>query len=152
MAGETYHGIRLHTISLALPDRQWTHLVGDRLEAALGIVDDKLLIAAGRDALPTLKNALDRLKGAGAKEVPPLEITVAVAPVARLLATVGQDPGLKANAALLAGLFRSDDGKGCATLSAQCIPRGVRLRLRVDDKVLRGLIALAQTLGTYLPR
>ena len=152
MAGETYHGIRLHTISLALPDRQWTPLVGDRLEAAVGIADDKVLIAAGRDALPTLKSALDRLKTAGAKEVPPLKITVAVAPVARLLATVAQDPGLKANAALLAGLFSNSNDKGCDTLSVQRIPRGVRLRLRVDDKVLRGLIALAQTLGTYLPR
>ena len=150
MAGETYHGIRLHTISLALPDRQWRPLGDDRLEAALGIADDKVLIAAGRDALATLKNALDRLKTAGAKEVPPLKITVAVAPVARLLATVGQDPGLKANAALLAGLFH--DGKGCVTLSAHGIPRGVRLRLRGDDKVLRALITLAQTLGTYLPR
>jgi hypothetical protein len=53
---------------------------------------------------------------------------------------------------MLAGLFQNDDGKGCVTLSARRIPQGVRLRLRADEKVLKGLISLGQMMGTYLPR
>jgi hypothetical protein len=151
MAAETYHGFHLHAISLATPDRQLVPLVGDRLETVVGIADDKVLVAVGRDAVATLKTAIDRLKSVGGKEVPPLEITVAVARVARLLAAVGEDPRLKANAVMLAGLFQNDDGKGRATLSAQSIPRGVQLRLRVDEKVLRVLLLLGQMIGTYLP-
>ena len=150
MAAETYNGIHLHTISLATPDRQLVPLVGDRLDTAVGIADDKVLIAVGRDAAPTLKNAIDRLKSTGAREVPPLEITVAVAPVARLLAKVGEDPCLKAGAAMLAGLLQNDDGKGCVTLLARRIPRGVRLRLRVDQEVLKVLRAWPEG-RPYLP-
>ena len=95
MAVETYNSFQLHTISLAVPDRQLAPLVGDRLEIAVGIADDKVLIAVGRDAVPTLKNAIGRLKSTGVREVPPLKITVAVVPVARLLATFGEDPALR---------------------------------------------------------
>jgi hypothetical protein len=152
IGAETYNGIHLHTISLAMSDRQLAPLVGDRLETAVGIADDKVLIAVGRDAVSTLKNAIDRLKGTDAKEAPPLKITVAVAPAARLLATVGEDPSLKANAAMLAGLFQNDDGKACVTLSAQHIPQGAQMRLRADENVLRALTLLAQMIGTYLPK
>ena len=148
---ETYHGVHLHAISLAAPDRRLAPLVGDRLDAVVGIADDKLLIAVGRDAAPTLKDAIDRLKSTGAKETPPLEITVAVAPVARLLAEVGEDPDLKAGAAMLAGLFPNNDGKGCVTLSARRIPRGVHLRLQADKDVLKALLSLGRMIGAYLP-
>jgi hypothetical protein len=152
MAAETYNGIHLHTIFLAVPDRQLAPLVGDRLEIVVGIADDKVLVAVGPGAAPAIKNAIDRLKSSGVGEVPPLKITMAVAPVARLLATVGEDPRLKASAAMLAGLFQNGDAKGCVTLSAQRSPRGVQLRLQVDEKVLGALIALGQMMGTYLPR
>jgi hypothetical protein len=125
--------------------------VGDRLEIAVGIADDKVLIAVGRDAVPTLKNAIGGLRSTGAKEVPPLKTTVAVVPVTRLLATVCEDPRLKASAAMAAGLFQNDGGKACVTLSAERIPQGVHLRLRADQKALRGLISLGQMMGTYLP-
>jgi hypothetical protein len=151
VGAETYYGFHLHTISLAAPDRQLLPLVGDRLHAVVGIADDKLLIAAGRDALPTLKNAVDRLKRTGAKEVPPLKITAAVAPVARLLAKVGEDQDLKAGAAVLAGLFPNNGGQGCVTLSARRIPRGVHLRLQADKELLKALLSLGRMIGAYLP-
>ena len=148
---QTYHGACLHTISLATPDRRLVPLVGDRLDAVVGIADDKVLIAVGRDAAATLKSAIDRLKSTGAKDVPPLEITVAVAPVARLFAKVAEDPCLKADAAMLAGLFENDEGKGCVTLSARCIPRGVHLRFQVDQEVLKVLCSRGRSIGAYLP-
>ena len=151
MGAETYHGMHLYTISLPTPDRQLVPLVGHRLDAVVGIVDDKVLIAVGRDAASTLKNAIDRLKSTGAKEVPPLEITVAVAPVARLLAKVGEGPSLKAGAAMFAGLFQNDDSKGWVTLSARQIPRGVHLRLQADKEVLKVLTSLGRMIGAYPP-
>jgi hypothetical protein len=151
LAAQTYHSVHLYAISLATPEPQLVPLVGNRLDAVVGIADDKVLIAVGRDAVPTLESAIDRLKSTGAKEVPPLEITVAVAPVARLLANVAEDPCLKAGAAMLTGLFQNDDGKGCATLSARCIPRGVHLRLRVNQEVLKVLCARGRSIGAYLP-
>jgi hypothetical protein len=151
MGSETYNGVHLHTISLATPDRQFVPLVGDRLDVVVGIADHKLLIAVGRDAAAALKNAIDRLKSTGAKEVPLLKITAAVAPVARLLAKVGEAPSLKAGAVMLAGLFQNDDGKGSVTLSARRIPHGVHLRLQVDKEALKVLISLGQMIGAYLP-
>jgi hypothetical protein len=151
VGAETYHGVHLHAISLATPDRWMAPLVGDRLHVVVGIADHKVLIAAGRDAAPTLKKAIDRLKSTAAKEVPLLEITVAVAPVARLLAKVGEVPSVKTGAAMLADLLQNNDGKGCVTLSARRIPRGVRLRWQVDQEMLRVLMSLGQMIGAYLP-
>ena len=78
VSAETYQDIHLHVVSIPTPDPQLTPLVGDTLEAAVGIGDDKVLVAVGRDAAKTLKKAIDQLKTAAGKEVPPLEIRLAV--------------------------------------------------------------------------
>ncbi len=75
VSAETYQGIHLHTVSLPTPDPELTPLVGDTLDMVVGIGDDKVLVAVGRDAAKTLKKAIDRSKAAAGKEVPPLQVT-----------------------------------------------------------------------------
>ena len=96
ISAETYQDIHLHVVSTPTPDPQLTPLVGDTLEAAVGIGDDKVLVAVGRDAAKTLKKAIDQLKTTAGKEVPPLEIRLAVGPIAKFVAEVGDDPQVKA--------------------------------------------------------
>ena len=70
----------MHYVSMPTPDPKLAPLVGDTLEVVVGIADDKVLVAVGRDAAKTLKKAIDQSKTAAGKEVPPLQITLAVTP------------------------------------------------------------------------
>ena len=102
---DSHEGVRFHTLSIPMSADELASLaplkpfVGDTLEVVLGIADDKLMVAAGRDAAKTLKKAIDQSKAAAGKEVPPLQISLAVTAIAKFAAAVGDNEMAKAQAA-----------------------------------------------------
>lgn len=150
LSDETVEGIHLRVISMPTPDPQMMPLVGDTLEVVVGIADDKLLLAFGRDAVETLKKAIGQLNSDG-KETPPLQITVAVAPLAKFIAEVGDDPQTKATASMLAGMLAQVGDQGHVTLTAQPISQGVRVRLELEEGLLKAIGAMSQMMGAMGP-
>ena len=150
LSDETVEGIHLHAISMPTPDPQLMPLVGDTLEVVVGIADDKLLLAVGRDAVKTLKTAIGQLNSVG-KEVPPLQIMVAVAPLATFIAEVGDDPQTKATASMLAGMLAQAGDKDHVTITAQPISQGVRVRLELEEGLLKTIGSMSQMMGAMGP-
>ena len=150
LSDETVEGIHLSVISMPTPDPQLMPLVGDTLEMVVGITDDKLLLAFGRDAVKTLKKSIGQINS-DAKEVPPLQITVAVAPLAKFIAEVGDDPQTKATASMLAGMLAQAGDQGHVTLTAQPISQGVRVRLELEEGLLKTIGAMTQMMGAMAP-
>lgn len=144
---ETYEGIRLHTLTGPTLASTMVPLVGETTEAVIGIADDKVLFSAGRDAVKTLKKAIDRCKTNTGKEVPPMEIRIAVKPIAKFLAEVGEDRQVKATAAMVAGILDKSGDKDHIIVTTQPIPQGVRLRLEVEEGLLK---ALGSSVGPLL--
>ncbi len=76
---DSHQGVRFHTLSIPMSADELAQLaplkpfVGDTLEIVLGIADDKVMLAAGRDAAAKLKKAIDRSKATAGTEVPPLQ-------------------------------------------------------------------------------
>lgn len=151
IGGETYAGIQLHTVSAPTPDAALVPLVGDTLEAAVGVGDDKVLVAVGRNAVKTLKKAIDGLKTTAGKEVPPLEIRLAVQAIAKFVAEVGDDPQAKVTASMVAGMLKTAGDKDHVIVTAQPIPRGVRLRLEAEEGLLKALGSASQMMGGLAP-
>ena len=144
VSNETYQGMSLHMLSLPTPEPDLVPLVGDTLDIVIGVADDKALIALGRDAAKTLKQAIDRMKSADGEEVPPLQIVLAVRPLAEFAATVADNQQAKAVASMLAGLLQGADGKDRVTLTATPIPLGVRVRLELEEGLVKVLGAMGQ--------
>ncbi len=123
---ETYKGMALYAVSLPTPDRRLTSLVGKTLDVAVAVAGDKLLVAAGRDAVANLRKAFDQLQHAPAQEVPPLRIRLAVPAMAKIVALTSKNQQIRAAAAMLAGFSASAGSKNHVSFTVTPIPGGVR--------------------------
>ncbi len=79
--------INFHKISIPIPanaeDREKAvQLIGEKLDIVIGVGKENAYLAVGRDALATLKKAIEGSARAGAKAVSPLEVSLAVKPMA----------------------------------------------------------------------
>jgi hypothetical protein len=146
LSDETIEGIHLHIMSMPTPDPQVVPFVGETLEVVVGIGEDKLLFATGRDAAKTLKKAMGQLKS-DAKEVPPLRIVIATAPLMKFTAETDNDPQTKATAAVLASMLAQAGDKDRITITAHSIPKGVRLRLELEEGLLKAIGGMTQMMG-----
>jgi hypothetical protein len=137
VGNETYKNAHLYTVSVPTPGDDLPPLVGDSLEVAVGIAGDKLLVAAGRDAAATLKNAIDNLKGTASKQSLPLEVRLAVTPLAKWLAKVAKKGEVKDIAATLAKFFDKAGDKSHLSVTVTPISRGVRVRWEIEEGLLK---------------
>jgi hypothetical protein len=150
VSAENYQGIRLHIITGPTPDQELVSLVGDTLEVVVGTADDKVLIAAGHDAVKVIKKAIDASKTADGKDAAPMKIVVAVTPIAKFLAGTVEDEQVKAAASMVAGMLEKANGKDRVTITAEPIAQGVRLRLQPQEGLLKVLGSMSQTLAPGL--
>jgi hypothetical protein len=147
---ETHQGVHLHTLSMPTPEPMLVPFFGDTLDAVVGVADDRVVAAFGRDAVDTLKKAIDRCKTRPDKEVPPLEIAISVPQVAHFLAEVGNDMQVKLIASALDEMLkeRKSNDKNRIVLTVKPIPKGVRTRLEVEEGILGALGAgISRSLG-----
>ena len=136
---ETYKGIRLDTFSMPAPDPHLAALVGDTLDVVLGIGDKQVFIAAGRDALKTLKEAIDKSQSEAGKEIPASQVVVSGLKIAKFVSAVADDDQAKAIADKIAGSLEQSGGKDHLTIVAGPIPNGARIRLELEEGILKAL-------------
>ncbi|MBN2475441.1 MAG: hypothetical protein JXB62_12590 [Pirellulales bacterium] len=139
-AGE-HKGVRFHTLSLPLPGQvknraQVVQLVGEKLDVVVGIGQQSFYWAAGKNAMATLKEAIDRSQSAAAETSLPMEISLALSPVAQFVAQAGP-PREREKAQKAAELLETVDGKDHIRLTASPIERGVKYRLEAEQGVLK---------------
>jgi hypothetical protein len=147
ISAEKYQNVQLHVLSIPTPDPQLSKLVGDTLEAAVGTADDKVVLAFGRDAAKTLKKALDQLKASAGTEVQPLEIKLALKPIAKFVAEVADNPQAKLYVGMLGGMLAQAGDKDHVVVTAQPITNGVRLRLELEEGLLKTMGSASAMMG-----
>jgi hypothetical protein len=135
------HGVRLHRVTMDVPAEAKNRdvvvrMMGPSLEIVVGIGPQIVCIAAGRDAMPALKEALERSREISQAEGPPLELSVAVRDVAKLVAEFGQGPERDRAERGLRALEAATGGRDRIRLSVEPSARSVKLRLQVDEGVL----------------
>ncbi|MEN6556945.1 MAG: hypothetical protein ABFC54_02070 [Thermoguttaceae bacterium] len=146
LSHETYQNFQLHLISLPTPQQGLATLVGDNLEVVIGIADDRAIMAAGHNAAEQLKKAIDRCKAAKPKQVPPMQLTVSVLSVARLLGEIGETPETKSYAGMIATFLASAGQHDHLTLTTLPASNSVHLRLEAEQGLLKALGSTGQML------
>ncbi len=138
---DKYKDIRFHVLSLPIPEdkddrEKAVRLVGEKLEVAVGFGPQAVYFAAGRDALKTLKGAIKASKGR--KRVAPMELTISATEVARFIAAMA-DGHKRERAEKVLAVLEESSGNDNIRLIAKPIKRGVKLRLEVEEAILRAI-------------
>ena len=133
--------INFHKISIPIPagnkdSEKAVQLIGETLDIVIGVGKENAYLAAGRDAMTTLKKAIDASVRAGAKSVSPLEISLAVKPVASFAAAVGE-PKDRPKAALVESELTKTPDKDHVILTIRPISNGVQVHLEVEQGLVR---------------
>ncbi len=141
---DSQDGVHFHVATIPVTSPELTVVVGAKVEAVLGIGPDRLYVAVGQDALKQLKDAIAKSKAAAGKEIPPLRISLAAAPVAKFVAELQKTTGdngdaeAKAMVANIAStLEKTAGGKDHVTLTVTPVTNGLSARLEVEEGLLK---------------
>ena len=147
-----FQDIRLHEVSIPIPknakDRATlVRLLGESMEAAVGIGDQSVYVAMGKNPVAAIKHVAQGSRAKGPRKQQPVQVTLSLATLARFLADLKLDNDVP-QLARLADLLEQTGGKDHVKLTAGPIERGLHARLETEEGVLR---ALANLLGSAQP-
>ena len=149
---EKYEGVNFHTLLFPPPEgsvrEKFVEMFGESLEVVIGFGKEGLYVAGGKDAMKSLKEAIQK-SATPAKPEPPLEISIALKPVADFIAVVGQEQ-VKGPAGQVAELLRASGGKDHLRLTAKPVPSGVILRLDAEEGLLKVISAVSPPAREFL--
>ncbi len=135
---ETYNGVRMHTASIPVDEEEPKKFFGDNVDVVLGVSDNALYLGLGRDAMEMLKAAIDRSKSQRAKKTAPLKLAVALGPIFKLAAESAQDADKQA-VIMMAMMLDQAKGKDRISVTSTAIPGGQRIRIEMDEGVLKAI-------------
>jgi len=144
---ETHQGIKLHTAAIPAPDEGAKKVFGDTLEVVVGTSDQNLWVAAGRDAVKTLKQVIDKSKAEAGKAIPPGRLVVAATPIAKFAASMLPDGPPKQMVDGIVGALGQSAGKDRLTITSKAIPNGASVRIELEEGVLKVIPMIGQTMA-----
>ncbi len=144
---DTYRDVRFHTLTIPIPEEskapekaeereKIVQKIGPSAEMVVGFGKESVYFAAGRDAMKTLKQAIENSEATGVQTVAPLRVSVAVKPIAQFLAEVGKQRD-QAKAADAVAVLESVAGNDHINLVIRPIEQGVAIRLEAEEGVLK---------------
>jgi hypothetical protein len=141
---EKHQGVSFHTLLVSPPEGdlrgKFVELFGESMEVAIGFGKEAMYVAAGKDAMKSLKDAIQKSATPTKLEMP-LEISLALKPVADFLTAMGPDQ-LKGPAGQVAELLGASGGKDHLRITAKPLPAGVILRLDAEEGLLKVISAV----------
>jgi hypothetical protein len=145
---DSFQGVNLHRVSFPIPpqadDREKiVRMVGQTLEVVVGMGKEGMYMAAGRDAMKTLKKAI-ATSAQESQTAAPVEIALALRPIAKLVAEMGDDDE-REDAAKVAAILEKTADLDHVKLTVTPIDHGARLRFEMERGILR-LIGKMSTL------
>jgi hypothetical protein len=141
---DTHEGIRFHTITVPTKDPKMAALVGEMTEIVLGIADDRLFVAVGRDAAKTLKKVIDDSKAGADKELPPFELKLSLSKIVKFIGEVADNDMAKMKVAMVAGIVSQAGNGDHIVVTGSPIAQGVRVRIEIEEGLLKALSPMLQ--------
>lgn len=132
---EQHGDVHFHTMNIPVPEneREARQLLGETLEVAVGFSGKSIYVAFGKNSLSTLKDVIDKSKAGAGKVVPAGQFNIALTPILRFAASVTDDEVTHE----LAELISASKGNDKISITSDYIPNGTRMRLKVDEGILK---------------
>jgi hypothetical protein len=141
---ETYKDVHFHQISVKLPDEAGEDakkIFGDSVDVYFGDGPQSAYLAAGKGSLDLVKKVIDQSASQPNKAVPPVQLSIALTPIADFAGSVDEDSA--ASAGMFSQALSQSPGKDHITLNARPMSNGVTYRLMVEEGVLKAIGAMA---------
>lgn len=141
-------GVHFHTFSLPIDQlglegterENFEKLFGKSLDVVVGTGQEAVYLAAGRNALDLLKAAMDQSKQLAGQTVPPMQMFLAGAPIARLVQTFADEEEARQIAGRALKILEAAGGKDRLLMTATVIANGMKVRIEAQP----GLVSLLQ--------
>jgi len=135
--------VRLHTLVIpvskdAQDRRTLVRMFGEEVEVVVGAGEHSLYVAAGKNPVQALKQAIQGSRSKAPRKQPPVRFSLALGPLARFLAETGHQAD-RSQAARIAALLEQSGGKDHLRMTARPVERGTHVRLEIEEGVLRSL-------------
>lgn len=141
----THAGVRVHTMNFPIPaeEEEAIQLLGESLEAAVGVGEKSFYVAVGRNSINTLKKVIDDSAAGGSQSLPPMRLQIAARPILEFLAVLDGRPEITALTAVLDKAPEKDH----VVVTASPVERGVSYRVTVEEGILQVLGQAAKMNG-----
>lgn len=138
------HGdVRMHTMTVPVDDEEAQDVLGEDVEVAVGIGESSGYIAFGNDSISLLKKVIDGSAAGADKEVPPVQLIVALEPILKFIESVDQEgtPAI----ALMREALEQAEGKDHLSFRSIPIENGAITRVEIEEGVLRAISEAIQS-------
>ncbi len=133
----THGDVTFHVMQVPVPDEKAKTLFGDTCDVVVGLGPQSAYVAFGRNAQDELKKVIDASASAPGKAIPPMEATVSLGKMLTMAQSIADDDK-KPMLGMVAGMLTSDSsGKDHLHMIAEGVPSGMRMRLEVEEGVLK---------------
>ena len=152
---EEFEGVRFHAISVPLPNQTENRdkvvaLVGETLEAVVGVSNESVYVAVGRNPMAKLKKAIDASAKHRNADIAPLRVSIGLRCVAGIIAEMADTEAKREKAASLAKLLETANKQDHLIFTAKTIADGLRLRFEVEGGIVKSLGVMSTMLPSDL--
>lgn len=132
---DKHAGVKFHTFSKEVPggESEARQLLGDKLDVVIGTGAKAFYIAFGKGCSDNLKKVIDKSTSDASKTVPPLQLNVALTPIAKTGAAMNDNP----IGAVVVDALEKSAGKDHIRITNKPIQRGVVTRIELEEGVLQ---------------
>ena len=141
---ETYKNVHFHQVTLKVPDEagdEAKKIFGDTVDVYFGAGPNSAYIAAGKGSLELVKSIIDRSAAEPNKAVPPVQLSVALTPIADFIGSVAEKSA--DHVEMIKQVLSQSPGKDHVTVNAKMISNGISYRFLVEEGVLKAIGAAA---------
>jgi hypothetical protein len=121
--------VKLHTMSIPIPEPQAREMFGEELEVVIGTSDSSIYVAAGKNAVTTLKEILVASSARAGEQRMPVEITIALKPILEFAGKFAPPAGM------MAGML--EDAGDKLTIVESPIENGARVRITIEEGIIK---------------
>jgi hypothetical protein len=139
-------GVTFHTMKVPVPEDKKSprQLLGSELDVAIGIGPQAVYLAAGKDNIQAVSQAIDASAKEAGKAVPPFELAIALRPIAEAMAASAEGEREAAIAKSIADMLANEaQGRDHIRAVGQFIPNGLKYHIEAEEGVLRAMGAAA---------
>jgi hypothetical protein len=139
-------GVNYHTITVPVPEDKKSprQLLGSELNVAIGIGPQAVYLAAGKDNIQAINQAIDASAKEAGKVVPPFELAISLRPIAEAIAASPEKERQAAIAKAVADMLGNEaQGRDHIRAVGQIIPNGLKYHIEAEEGVLRAIGAAA---------
>lgn len=132
------HGnVTFHTMSAPVDDPKARDVLGAKVDIVLGIGPSSFYFAAGKDALATIKQVIDKSAAGAAQAVTPIEAVASLKPILQFLAAAKPEDE---NLARFAKQIAAAGDKDKVKVTTRAVKNGAASRIEVEEGVIKAFV------------